>query len=75
MPKYEIEITKLKSILNERGLTQLDLYDLIKEVNDGKVVQLYILNEIINGKRKNFTINTAILIANALELPIDDIID
>ena len=75
MPKLEIEITKLKSILNERGLTQLDLFNLIKEVNEGKSVTLYILNEIINGKRKNFTINTAILIANALELPIDDIID
>ena len=75
MPKYEIEVTKLKLILNERGLTQLDLFNLIKEVNEGKSVNLYILNEIINGKRKNFTINTAILIANALELPIDDIID
>lgn len=75
MPKYEIEVTKLKLILNERGLTQLDLFNLIKEVNEGKSVTLYILNEIINGKRKNFTINTAILIANALELPIDDIID
>lgn len=75
MAKLEIEVTKLYSILQERGLTQKNLYDLIIETNDGKKVSAYILNEIINGKRTNYTISTAILISNALNIPIDDIVD
>ena len=56
-------------------MTQKDLYNLIIESNNGKSVSMYILNEIVNGKRKNFNINTAILICNALNVPIDDIVD
>jgi DNA-binding Xre family transcriptional regulator len=56
-------------------MTQKDLYDLIIETNGGKSVSMYILNEIVNGKRKNYTMNTAILICNALNVPIDDIVD
>jgi DNA-binding Xre family transcriptional regulator len=56
-------------------MTQKDLYNLIIEANNGKSVSMYILNEIVNGKRKNYNINTAILICNALNVPIDDIVD
>ena len=56
-------------------MTQKDLHNLIGEANNGKSVSMYILNEIVNGKRKNYNINTAILICNALNVPIDDIVD
>lgn len=75
MQQQVIEVTKLSLILKERGLSQSDLYELIKEVNDGQAVQKYILNKIINGVQTNYTIRTAILISNALNVPIDDIVD
>lgn len=75
MPIIEKKVTKLYKILADRGLSQKELYELIIKENDGNKVSMYILNEIINGKRKNYHINTAILIANALDVPIDDIVD
>ena len=75
MQKIEVEVTKLYNILEERGLTQKDLYNLIIEANDGKSVPMYIINGIVNGKKKNYNISTAILITNALNIPIDDIVD
>jgi hypothetical protein len=75
MPIIEKKVTKLYNILAERGLSQKELYELIIKENDGNKVSMYILNEIINGKRKNYHINTAILISNALDVPIDDIVD
>jgi len=56
-------------------MTQKDLYKLIIQANDGKAVSMYILSEIVNGKRKNYTINTANLICTALNVKIDDIVD
>ena len=75
MQKIQVEVTKLYKILLERSMTQKDLHNLIMDANDGKSVSMYILNEIVNGKRKNYTISTAILICNALNVPIDDIVD
>jgi DNA-binding Xre family transcriptional regulator len=75
MQKIQVEVTKLYKILLERSMTQKDLHNLIGEANNGKSVSMYILNEIVNGKRKNYNINTAILICNALNVPIDDIVD
>lgn len=75
MPIIEKKVTKLYQILAERGMSQKELYDLIISENDGNKVSMYILNEIINGKRTNYHINTAILISNALDVPIDDIVD
>jgi transcriptional regulator with XRE-family HTH domain len=75
MQKIQIEVTKLYKILSDRSMTQKDLHKLIGESNNGKSISMYILNEIVNGKRKNYNINTAILISNALNLPIDDIVD
>lgn len=67
--------TKLQALLAKRKMSQKELYNLIIEENDGEKVSLYILNEIITGKRRNYTINTAILISNALAVSIDDIVD
>ena len=75
MQTIEKKVTKLYLILAQRGMSQKDLYELIIKENDGNKVSMYILNEIINGKRKNYFINTAILISNALDVPIDDIVD
>jgi DNA-binding Xre family transcriptional regulator len=75
MAKIQIEVTKLYKILLDRSMTQKDLHSLIIESNNGKAVPAYILNEIINGKRKNYTINTANLICNALNVSIDEIVD
>jgi len=73
--KIQIEITKLYQILHERGLTQKDLYALIVKTNNGKPVAMYILNEIINGKRKNFNTNTASAIITALNVTYNDILE
>jgi hypothetical protein len=75
MPIIDKKVTKLYMILSERRMSQKDLYELIIKENNGNKVTMYILNGIINGKRTNFHINTAILIANALDVPIDDIVD
>lgn len=75
MAKIEIEVTKLYQILISRGMTQKDLHNLIKETNNGESVSMYILNEIINGKRKNFNINTLKPIKRALNVSYDDLID
>ena len=75
MPIIEKRVTKLYQILAKRAMSQKDLYQLIIKENGGNKVSMYILNEIINGKRTNYHINTAILIANALDVPIDDIVD
>jgi transcriptional regulator with XRE-family HTH domain len=58
MEKIEIEVTKLYKILISRGMTQRDLEQLIKMTNNGKSVSMYILNEIINGKRTNYNLET-----------------
>ena len=75
MPIIEKKVTKLYQILAKRGMSQKDLYELIIKENNGNKVSMYILNEMVNGKRTNYHINTAILIANALDVSIDDIVD
>ena len=75
MQKIQVEVTKLYKILLDRSMSQKDLHSLIGESNKGKSISMYILNEIVNGKRKNYNINTAILSCNALNVPIDDIVD
>jgi hypothetical protein len=75
MEKLEIRVTKLFNILSERGLTQKDLYRLIQQTNNGKSPSLYVLNEIVNGKRINYKINTLRPIKNALKVSYDELID
>jgi DNA-binding Xre family transcriptional regulator len=75
METIEIQVTKLYKILSLRAMTQKDLHSLISETNNGETISMYILNEIINGKRKNFNIKTLKLIKNALQVSFDDLID
>ena len=75
MPIIEKKVTKLYQILAERGMSQKELYELIIKENDGNKVSMYILNEIINGKRTNYNLETLRQIKNALNVSYDDIID
>jgi hypothetical protein len=73
MAKIEIEVTKIQKILIERGLTQTDLYQLIKE--GGNEIGKDRINRIVNGKLINFHTNTAKILANALGVKIDDVVE
>lgn len=75
MQKIEIEVTKLHKIIMERGMTQTDLRKLIIKSNKGYAPTMYILNEIINGKKTNFNLKTLRSIKNALDVSYDDLID
>ena len=75
MQKIEIEVTKLHKIIMERGMTQTDLRKLIIKNNKGYAPTMYILNEIINGKKTNFNLKTLRSIKNALDVSYDDLID
>ena len=69
----EIEVTKIQKILIERGLTQTDLYELIK--SNGNEIGKDRINRIVNGKLTNFHTNTAKILANALGVKIDDVVE
>ena len=71
--KIEIEVTKIQKILIERGLTQTDLYELIK--SNGSEIGKDRINRIVNGKLTNFHTNTAKILSNALGVKIDDIVE
>ena len=73
MAKIEIEVTKINKILIERGLTQTDLYELIK--SNGNEIGKDRINRIVNGKLTNYHTNTAKVLANALGVSLDEIID
>jgi len=73
MAKIEIEVTKINKILIKRGLTQTDLYDLIKL--NGQEIGKDRINRIVNGKLTNYHTNTAKILANALGVTLDDIVD
>lgn len=75
MEEITIKVTKLYKILAERGLTQKDLRDLIKKTNNGVSVKAYIINQIVNGKRTNYNLNTLRQIKTALNVSYDELID
>ena len=73
MLKYDSN-TKLAHILNEKRISQADLYRIIDEQND-KPVQKYLINELVNGKRNNMTRNVLLKICRALNVTPNDILD
>jgi len=76
METIEVQVTKLFKILCERGMTPRDLSELIKNTDtNGKGVPVYILNGMVNGKRKNFTVETAKRVSRALNVTVDEILD
>jgi transcriptional regulator with XRE-family HTH domain len=75
MEKIEIQVTKLHKILIQRGMTQKDFRELIIKTNNGKAPSIYILNELINGKRLNYNVDTIRQIKNALNVSYDELIE
>ena len=75
MEKIEIQVTKLHKILIQRGMTQKDFRELIMKTNNGKAPSIYILNELINGKRLNYNIDTLRQIKKALNVSYDELIE
>ena len=70
---YE-ERTKLQQILEKKEMTQSDLIRIIKE-NTGIEFDKGNLSRIVNGHKTNFTIETGRMIAEALEVTFDEILD
>jgi DNA-binding Xre family transcriptional regulator len=66
--------TKLSQLLNERGLTQTDLFNMIKD-SGNKVIGRDRISKMASGKLTNFNIETAKIISSVLDVKIDDIVD
>lgn len=75
METIEVQVTKLHKILIQRGMTQKDFRTLIQQTNNGKAPSIYILNEMINGKRTNYNIDTLRQIKKALNVSYDELIE
>jgi DNA-binding Xre family transcriptional regulator len=66
--------TKLERILRERNLSQGDLQRLIKAKSGFKIGRDRI-SKICTGRLKNYTVETAKMISEALEVPMDSIVE
>ena len=66
--------TKLKLILLNRGWRQNDLFNAIKE-KSGFTLGKDQISKIVSGVSKNYKIETAVMIAEALDVKVDDIIE
>jgi transcriptional regulator with XRE-family HTH domain len=66
--------TKLSKLLILRGMTQQELYNLVK-LRTGQEIQLYRISNMVNGKLKNYKVSTARILAQALQVPTDAIIE
>lgn len=74
MTMTKTTMTKLESILLDRNLSQGDLMRLIYQRSGFKIGRDRI-SKICTGRLKNYTMETAVMIAEALEVPVDDIIE
>ena len=66
--------TKLEKILIERNMSQGELIRKIQE-NSGFKIGRDRISKICTGRLKNFTMETAVMIAEALQIKVDDIIE
>ena len=67
-------MTKLEQILSERNLSQGDLIRLIK-INSGFKMGRDRISKIYTGRLTNYTMVTAVMISEALDCTIDEIVD
>jgi hypothetical protein len=67
-------MTKIEAILQSRKMSQGDLVRLIKR-NTGFKIGRDRISMICTGRLKNYTMETAVMIAEALEVPVDSIIE
>lgn len=70
----ENEMTKLQKILNDRGMTQADLMRAITK-KTGFQIGRDRISKIVNGNLKNYTLETAVMIAESLQVNVDDIVE
>ena len=66
--------TKIELILSQRNLSQTDLQRLIQDKSGFKIGRDRI-SKIVTGKIKNYTLETAKMISEALNVKIDDIVE
>ena len=66
--------TKLELLLQERGMSQGDLMRLIRDKSGFKIGRDRI-SKICTGRLKNYTLETAVMISEALEVPVDEIVE
>ncbi len=66
--------TKLAQILIKRGISQTELIDKIKETQ-GVNIEKYRMSKIVSGQITNYFTTTARAISNALDLPLEDILE
>ena len=66
--------TKLKKLLREKGFTQTDLYNRIKEQCNSYLGQ-DVISRIVNGKKVNYEIHTLLKICLALKCTPNDLIE
>ena len=66
--------TKLEKILLDRNMSQGELIRKIQE-NSGFKIGRDRISKICTGRLKNFTMETAVMIAEALQIKVDDIIE
>jgi len=69
-----IPLTKLDAILMERELSQGDLRRMIKR-KSGFVIGRDRISKICTGKTKTYNLLTGVLIAEALDIKVDEIIE
>lgn len=67
-------MTKIEKILNERGMLQGDLIRLIQKKSGFKIGRDRI-SKICTGKLKNYTVETARLLSEALNVSMDEIVE
>jgi DNA-binding Xre family transcriptional regulator len=60
-------MSKLKQILSERGMTQIDLYERIKEMSNTPIAK-YMISRIVSGKVKTYNVSTLMKICRALDV-------
>jgi DNA-binding Xre family transcriptional regulator len=65
--------TKIEKILRERNMSQGDLVRLIKAKSGFKIGRDRI-SKICTGRLTNYTVETARMISEALQVPMDDIV-
>jgi DNA-binding Xre family transcriptional regulator len=66
--------TKIDRILRDRNMSQGDLVRLIKAKSGFKIGRDRI-SKICTGRLTNYTVETARMISEALEVPMDEIVD
>ena len=66
--------TKLEELLMDKDMSQGDLIRKIKD-NTGQKIGRDRISKICTGKLKNYTIKTAVMIKDALEVGLDDFVE